>query len=139
MKRKTTEVLDALRESWRTLRVGSPGRRFEEAYRARQRRRKGAAGFRWLVKATGILLVIAGLAIGWLPGPGGVVAVVGVALLATEFRGFALLLDRMELALRGLWRRAWKRASVARRALVVLGAATALASVALVAGRIFTP
>jgi hypothetical protein len=45
----------------------------------------------------GIFLILAGIAIGWLPGPGFVIlALPGAFLLASEYRRAALIMDRVE-------------------------------------------
>jgi hypothetical protein len=48
----------------------------------------------------GTVLLIGGLAIGWLSGPGGFIAVFGAALLGVEWLGVAQILDRCETYLR---------------------------------------
>ena len=58
----------------------------------------------WLVA---IVLIVGGLAIGWLPGPGGFIAIFGLAIVAMEFRFVAVGLDRMERLGRDAW--AWLR------------------------------
>ena len=54
-----------------------------------------------------IVLIGGGVAIGWLPGPGGFIAVFGLAIVAMEFRFMAVTLDRMERLGREAW--AWLR------------------------------
>lgn len=46
--------------------------------------------------AVAIVLVLFGLAIGWLPGPGGFLAIVGLFMLAGEFRRVAVFADWCE-------------------------------------------
>jgi hypothetical protein len=58
----------------------------------------------WLVA---IVLIGGGLAIGWLPGPGGFIAIFGLAIVAMEFRVMAVILDRLERLGRDAW--AWLR------------------------------
>src|SRR5687767_8270473 len=105
-------MFGTLREDWRRLKRGVPGRRFEEVYEARRRRRKGRASQVLWITLAGVL-VAAGPVIGLIPGPGGiVVSLAGLALLARELRPVARFLDRSEPALRKAWeraRRAWKR------------------------------
>ncbi|MGE0159723.1 MAG: PGPGW domain-containing protein [Gemmatimonadales bacterium] len=96
--------MSALKEAWHQLRHGTPGRRFYDVHRARSERRGEGWPFeRVLVWVVGVVLVLGGLAIGWLPGPGGFVAVIGVALLAAESLQLAKLLDHTELRLRAAW------------------------------------
>jgi hypothetical protein len=49
-----------------------------------------------LTLVIGTVLLVGGLAIGWLPGPGGFIAVFGAALLGVEWLRIAQLLDRCE-------------------------------------------
>jgi hypothetical protein len=58
-----------------------------------------------LTLAAGVGLTLFGLAVGWLPGPGGFVAILGLGLLATVWRPLAKLLDQTELGARKLWHR----------------------------------
>jgi hypothetical protein len=59
---------------------------------------------RVLTLVVGTLLLVGGLAIGWLPGPGGFLAVFGAALLGVEWLRVARILDRCETYLRGFVR-----------------------------------
>jgi hypothetical protein len=94
-----------LAKDWKTLRHGTPGRRFYDFHKARaERRGEGWPLERVLTCAVGIILLLGGLAIGWLPGPGGFIGVIGAALLGAESLRVAKLLDRAELKLRGAWR-----------------------------------
>jgi hypothetical protein len=89
-------LIDMLKQYWRTLRSGTPGNRFRHFYDVRRQQRHVSPV--WTV-ALGIGLVVAGLLIGWLPGPGGFIAIIGLALLAQEFRLIATVLDWLELFL----------------------------------------
>jgi hypothetical protein len=98
-------LMSRLVEHWKTLKHGTPGRRFYDFHRARvERRGRGWPAERVLTLALGVLLLLGGLAIGWLPGPGGFIGIIGAALLGSESRRVAKLLDRIELGLRGAWR-----------------------------------
>lgn len=57
---------------------------------------------RWTIAFVAVLLIIGGLLIGWLPGPGGFIAVIGVAMLAAEFR-WARRLTRQAQAIAHRW------------------------------------
>jgi len=73
-----------------------PPRRFMERY---ERRRAAPHGrfVRPVRVAAGVVLIILGVAIGWLPGPGFIIfALPGSFLLASEVRRAASLLDRVE-------------------------------------------
>jgi hypothetical protein len=94
----------------RRLKHGEPGRRFVELYEFRRKdppRPVVRLGL-WLVA---VLLIAGGAAIGWLPGPGGFIAIFGLAVFAMEFRVVAVGLDRAEQLSRAAWewlRRKWR-------------------------------
>lgn len=75
-------------------------RRFLERYERRRLERIARREHR-LVRPVrilaGILLIVAGVAVGWLPGPGFIIlALPGAFLLASEVRRAAVLMDRIE-------------------------------------------
>lgn len=113
-------------EGWERLKSANAGERFRDFYRFRHERRGGK---RWstgriLSLGVGILLVAGGLAIGWLPGPGGFIAIFGAALIATEWYPLAELLDWAELLTRRSWAGFsvyWARSSTTRRVLTSVG------------------
>jgi hypothetical protein len=97
--------MNAIAKDWRKLKEGTPGRRFYDVHRARSERRgDGWPLERILTLALGIVLLLGGLAIGWLPGPGGFIGVFGAALLGAESVRVARFMDRVELRLRDAWR-----------------------------------
>jgi uncharacterized protein (TIGR02611 family) len=128
-------MIAQVRSSWKVLRGGRPGRRFQEFYRFR-REQKLATGpaARVLLLALGFLLVIAGLLAGLLPGPGGILVFVpGLALLASELRFVARWLDWCEPKVRNAWKhikQAWTRAAIAARVAVCIVGVTLVALVA---------
>ncbi|MCW2921792.1 MAG: hypothetical protein JWL76_1666 [Thermoleophilia bacterium] len=75
-------------------------RRFLERYE--QRRAERLAGRHHPLKrpirvTSGVVLILTGVAIGWLPGPGFVIfAIPGALLVASEWRRAALVMDRVE-------------------------------------------
>jgi hypothetical protein len=74
------------------------------AWRARIKRNPATRRlYRYAVGVVGVLLIILAILTGWLPGPGGVpLALIGLAVLASEFEWAARLLDRVkEWALAG--------------------------------------
>lgn len=96
---------NALSKYWKRLKSGKPGRRFLDLYDARLERRGSKWSRRKILKMLGAAaLIIAGMAIGWLPGPGGFIAIIGVAMLATEIRWIARLLDKIEPVIRRMFR-----------------------------------
>lgn len=78
--------------------------RFETRYR--RRRAPGSSRIRkWTLIALGSVVVLLGLILLPLPGPGFLVVAAGGALMAEESLAAARLLDRAEAFLRGLARR----------------------------------
>ena len=117
---------ESARQSWQRLRDATPGERFRDFYRYRHERRGGAhwSAGRVFTIGAGVLLTGGGLAIGWLPGPGGFIAILGVALVATEWFHLAKLLDWTELITRRAWAAFsvyWARSSTMRRVLTAMG------------------
>lgn len=97
--------MERLREYWRQLRRSPPGLRFKNFYAYRHRRRGGSQWERIFTIALAILLIAGGIAIGWLPGPGGFIAIFGAALLSAEWLSVAKALDWTEVRIRRLVRR----------------------------------
>lgn len=94
-------MLQTIKEDCRTLRDGVPGKRFRDYVDERRERRgtKWSAG-RVASFTIGITLMFFGLGIGWLPGPGGFLAIVGLALVAQEIPVLADFLDCTEMFVR---------------------------------------
>lgn len=134
------QALDQLRENWDRLRRGAPGARFRAYHDDRAARRGGGWPLsRILTVVAGVLLIAGGLAIGWIPGPGGFIGIFGAALLATEWRGLARLLDWAELLVRRVWASArvwWRHSSATGKVLAVAGSIAAMASVVYLVGQI---
>jgi hypothetical protein len=91
-----------LKQSWRDLQQGQPGRRFEDRWR--QKRPKSPAR-KILAIGSGVVVFAAGLFFLPAPGPGTVLLVLGAALVAEESRWVARALDRAETLLRAVLRR----------------------------------
>ncbi|MGE5639582.1 MAG: hypothetical protein ACM30H_05760 [Clostridia bacterium] len=94
-------ALDQLSHDWSALWQAAPGRRFQELYRRRHRRRESELR-RLLLMAFGGLLVLFGALLVFTPGPGAAVAAFGAVLIAGQSRRAALVLDRWEIRLRRL-------------------------------------
>ncbi|MCW2962705.1 MAG: hypothetical protein JWM90_3092 [Thermoleophilia bacterium] len=80
----------------RTIRTNRFLQRYEE--RRAERQRGAAKPYARPIRVTiGVLLILGGAAIGWLPGPGFVIlGFPGALLVASEWRRAALILDRVE-------------------------------------------
>lgn len=82
-----------------------PGRRFIELHRRRRARAESGegAGKRLLYIGAGLALLLAGLLLSLPPGfPGFLLWFPGLVMLVSRLKAMALLLDRVELALRRL-------------------------------------
>ena len=76
----------SLKQDWNRLLHGRPGRRFFDFHQERCKRRAGGwPRERVVTLVLGTALLVVGLAIGWLPGPGGFLAIIGAALLGIEW------------------------------------------------------
>ena len=96
-------LFDSLKKYWTELKEAPSGERFRTFYDVRQETRQSPAA-RIVSITIGIVLVLLGLSIGWLPGPGGFVAILGLALLAQEFRPLAALIDATERLIVRTWK-----------------------------------
>jgi hypothetical protein len=95
-------ALATIRRYAQRLKNGRPGHRFLDLYEFR-RNDPPATALRVGLWLLALLLIGGGLAIGWLPGPGGFVAIFGLAIVAMEFRVVAVTLDRLERLGRDAW------------------------------------
>lgn len=93
-----------IRQYAQQLKHGEAGRRFVDLYEFRQQD-PPTATVRVGLWVVAVLLIGGGVAIGWLPGPGGFIAIFGVAIIAMEFRAVAVIVDRVERWGRHLWAR----------------------------------
>lgn len=90
-------MLRQTRKIWRLLKASRSGERFQALYRFRKRKnRSGYTLSEFLMTLLGCFLMVFGLAIGWLPGPGGFVGIIGLAIVAQQFHWIAKLLDATE-------------------------------------------
>jgi Putative transmembrane protein (PGPGW) len=87
------------KKAWRELKAGKPGRRFQARH---ERARGGGALRKWGLIAGGALIVLAGIVLLPLPGPGLLVIAAGALLMAEESRAAARALDWLEMKARRL-------------------------------------
>lgn len=99
-----TSGMASVRDYVSRLKHGTAGRRFVDLYEFRQEDPPTPA-VRVGLWAVALLLIVGGVAIGWLPGPGGFIAIFGLAIVAMEFRFMAVILDRLERIGRNAWAR----------------------------------
>lgn len=93
-----------LRQKWDEFRALPVGRRFISRNRAR-RSQPGGLLRTCLLIAGGVGLILAGIAMLVLPGPGLIAIALGAALIAEESRLVARLLDRLDLWGTRRWQR----------------------------------
>ena len=120
--------ISELKREWRAFKHDEPGARFQHQH---DRLQKQSKKLRVGLAAAGVVLTLGGIVLLFIPGPGLLVVVFGLALLAGLSNSLAKLLDRAEPPLRHqaqLLRRGWNRLSGAAKvglvglALVGLGA-----------------
>jgi hypothetical protein len=136
-----TGLLESIKADWQCLKEGESGGRFVAFYDFRAScRDPGFSVSRALTILFGLALTVGGASIGWLPGPGGFLAIFGLALLAQEFRPMAAGLDWCEIKLRALWQwcvRVWRRMSGTARIAVAMTALVTSVSIAFAAYALF--
>jgi uncharacterized protein (TIGR02611 family) len=121
-------VVTQLKQHWRALKSGRPGRRFQNRYeRNRETRHDQSLIQKSIQPVVGIILLAAGIVFCVIPGPGLPLVVLGAAVLSERSRVLARALDWTEVKLRSLfaWIKAWWRKSsiVAKNAIILLAAA----------------
>ncbi len=100
---------DRWRSEWEEFRASAPGERFRERYE-RVRCLERAPAERIARCGAGIVIVLVGIVLIPLPGPGWLIVGFGVTMLAQESRPIARGCDRLEMRARGYiarWRR-WR-------------------------------
>ncbi len=136
-----TSLVVHLRDDWHDLQRGRPGHRFQDRYdRAAHARNSGS----WLKRAAkvtvGIVALLIGLAELVFPGPAILFIALGGAVLATQSRTAAVVMDWGEVKLRVAARFArscWRNASLPLRIVIVAVAAVAAAIGAYLTFRLF--
>lgn len=106
-------MLDAAKKSWRELKAGQPGRRFQDRYARRREAARGPLG-KCAFVCLGVLVLLAGIVLLPLPGPGMVVVAAGAVVMAEGSRTMARTLDSLELRARRVYA-AWRSSSRQRR------------------------
>ena len=120
-------ALSDMKHEWRLFKADAPGSRFENHRRRMERHSRAHHGVRAVL---GFALIAVGIVFCFLPGPGLLGVVFGLALFAGMSKTIARVMDRIEPRMRaGLDRAhaAWSRLSTGRRALLIGFGATLLA------------
>lgn len=97
-------MLEALKREWRAFRSQRAGTRFQRIHR-RRAGQPSSRLWRAAVMLAGSVLIVIGLVMILLPGPGLLTMLAGVALIAGESLTVARLFDRANLALERRWAR----------------------------------
>jgi hypothetical protein len=95
-------LVRSLKNNWRELADGKPGKRFQDRHEKKKGDGKGGRTLKLI--AAGLLIAV-GVVLLVIPGPGSVFIVLGGALLAEESAPVARALDWTELRIRKLFRR----------------------------------
>ena len=110
-------MLQKLKSEYREVKKDTPGRRFLDHYE-RSRRREGDRGRTlrtWGYVGVGSVLLICGFALSLPPGvPGFLLWIPGLSLIASRSKRIAMLMDRLEIWARKMWRtlrNGWGRVS----------------------------
>ncbi|WP_047863783.1 hypothetical protein [Rubrobacter aplysinae] len=93
-------MIGRVKTGWRLLEASRPGRRFQDRYRRRQQSVRGFHPSRILYVIGGLALMVVSAFFGWLPILGWGTVVLGLGMIAGEFRPAAWLMDRLEVRLR---------------------------------------
>lgn len=101
--------VQSLKNHWREIADGEPGKRFQHRFEQKEREGRSAAHIFKMVAA--VVLIAAGIVFLVIPGPGSVLIVIGGALLAEGSSKVARALDWTEMRLRKLLRRFTHRKS----------------------------
>lgn len=118
-------MIERAKKSWRGFKQSKPGHRFQDHHHRYQQgcgdRRSYLRGFFSIVG--GLLVVVGGLIAVPGPGPGWLVILLGLGMVAGESLVCARLLDRAEVKLRGLIRRSagiWRTSPAFVKVLIIL-------------------
>lgn len=120
-----------MKEEWHLFKEDEPGQRFSN-HRERMNKRSKALNVAGLV--LGIALLAAGVVFCFLPGPGTVLIVFGLALVGARWARMARLMDRTEPKLRHFFhrgKRRWHAMSGKAKLSVMLGLAAIAAAACL--------
>ncbi len=94
-------MFDQARRTWREFSNGQPGYRFQRQYRRRQETTNGLFDPKNLLHlAGGVAIIVIGVLLAPIPGPGGIIVFVGLAMVGSLFLPVARALDWGELRAR---------------------------------------
>jgi uncharacterized membrane protein YbaN (DUF454 family) len=100
-------MLKSIKQSWHRFQADSPGRRFKQQFRHwRESGRSRLSKAVFIV--AGVVLIVLGILLLFVPGPGIPTILVGALLIAQQSWPLARALDRTEVRLRNLLMRSWR-------------------------------
>jgi hypothetical protein len=123
-------MIERAKENWRRFKQSKPGHRFQDhhhRYQRGYRSRSYLRGFLGIV--WGLLVVVGGIVAVPAPGPGWLIILLGLGMIAGESLSFAHSVDRVEVGLRqlaGLVAGVWAASPAPVKVLVIMVCATAL-------------
>jgi hypothetical protein len=123
-------ALAEVKQEWKSFKHDEPGARFRNH---RERMKEKPRGHSVVAIAIGVLLVAGGVVLLFMPGPGSLLIVFGVALIASHSKKLSAIMDRAEPKLRRLARRG-KHKWQAMHGRAKLGIILALGLLAVAAG-----
>jgi hypothetical protein len=120
-------ALAEVKQEWKHFRDDRPGERFSKH---RERMKQKPRSHNAVALGLGVLLVVGGGVLLFMPGPGSLLIVFGLGLIASHSRRLAGVLDRAEPRARSVGRRVkrtWRRLSQRGKVGVVVGLAAVAA------------
>ncbi len=84
-----------IKRQWETIRNSPPGQRFQERYRQQQSKRVTGKN-RHLAMFSGCVVILLGMLLWFLPGPGWITIIVGAGIIAGESIAIARILDWLD-------------------------------------------
>jgi uncharacterized protein (TIGR02611 family) len=118
-------MIQRAKENWRRLKESRPGRRFQDHhYRHQHQDGRGRSSFQVIFNVVGGVMVVGGglVAVPG-PGPGWLIILLGLVMIAGESLSFARFADRAEIKLRRLARRVaavWAASPASAKVLMML-------------------
>jgi UPF0716 family protein affecting phage T7 exclusion len=103
-----SRLIDKFKADFADLKNGAPGKRFIE-HHERHRQSENPSQTKWKTVAyvvAGVILLVVGALLSLVPGiPGIVLGIPAIGLLVARLRSVAVLMDRMEVIGRRVWRK----------------------------------
>jgi uncharacterized protein (TIGR02611 family) len=96
-------MFDKLKKNWNLFKTSKPGQRFKERYQRLSKKRQKNSTLRSVFNISlGVLIIIIGIILWFIPGPGWATVFIGAAIIAGESIMVARFLDFIEIKARKL-------------------------------------